>query len=253
MRKIIVAGNWKMNLVHKEALALFAELQAGLVQGGGLESVLVFPPYIYLKELMDMNKHNYVNVGAQNLSSESNGAFTGEISASMLSSLGIGYSLIGHSERRQFYGEDNQLLKKKVDQALSNEIKPVFCCGEKLAEREKGSHKKVVEDQLRDSLFHISPEDMMKVIIAYEPVWAIGTGVTANTEQAEDMHAHIRELVRGRYGDVMADEQHILYGGSCNASNAGELFKAGNVDGGLIGGASLKADEFLRIVSLANG
>jgi len=253
MRKIIVAGNWKMNLNFEEAKSLFMALNQADLSQNRLEKVLIFPPYPYLKPLLDMKDNEVIQVGAQNISSQEKGAFTGEVSANMLSSIGIKYTLVGHSERRALSGDTHELLKEKVNRALESGLIPVFCCGETLDQRENGSFKQVIENQLQESLFHLSNDDVSKVIIAYEPVWAIGTGKTASTAQAEEMHEFIRGVFSSIYGAELGEKLHILYGGSCNAANSSELFSSENVDGGLIGGASLKIDEFTEIISNLNG
>ena len=250
MRKIIVAGNWKMNNNLEEAKELFGSIVADAGHSKNLEKVLVFPPYPYLLPLKDMNSKDFIHLGSQNIADENKGAYTGEVSAGMIKSLGINYTLIGHSERRLYYGENGDILKKKIDMALSAGLTPVFCCGESLEERKKNIQEDVIEHQMEDALGHLDDEGMKKIIIAYEPVWAIGTGETATSEQAESMHAFIRSVIHANYGESIAENMHILYGGSCNAGNAKELFSCENVDGGLIGGASLKADEFLKIISL---
>lgn len=253
MRKIIVAGNWKMNLKFDEAKSLFESMNNADMNASRLEKVLIFPPYPYLKPLLDIKDNDALHLGAQNVSFEEKGAFTGEVSASMLSSLGIKYTLVGHSERRALFGETHEILKKKVDRALESGLTVVFCCGETLEQRESGTYKEAIEAQLVESLFHVSNAEAVKVIIAYEPVWAIGTGKTASTAQAEEMHKYIRGLFSEMYGVESADKLSILYGGSCNGANSIELFASENVDGGLIGGASLKVDEFSKIISNLNG
>lgn len=252
MRKIIVAGNWKMNTSRKEAKELFLAIQENAEKSKNLESVLIFPPFPFLSELKDLRKKMFIDVGSQNIASESKGAFTGEVSAAMIKSTDINYTLIGHSERRQYFFESPEILKRKVDLALENDLKVIFCCGELLQERKEGRQNDVIYSQIKESLFHLDVSSMSNIIIAYEPVWAIGTGETATSSQAEEMHAFIREKIFSKYGKEVSDEMHILYGGSCNSANAKELFTLKNVDGGLIGGASLKADEFLKIISLVN-
>jgi triosephosphate isomerase (TIM) len=248
MRKRIVAGNWKMNKTFFEAEELIAEIADALEETElGNNEVVICPPFPYLEVATDIAEESVVKVGAQNVSDHEDGAYTGEISASMLKSLELDYCIIGHSERRKYFMEDNALLRRKVDIVLFHEIQPIFCCGEILAEREAGKHFDVVKTQLEESVFHLPPEKFLKVVIAYEPVWAIGTGVNATPEQAQEMHAYIRQLVANKYGKPLAGETTILYGGSCNSKNAGELFARPDVDGGLIGGASLKSDEFLKI------
>ncbi|MEQ8324540.1 MAG: triose-phosphate isomerase [Vicingaceae bacterium] len=251
MRKKIVAGNWKMNLNYHEAIELFKSIKGGLERNLNLQSILLFPAYPFLDKLLEMNDLDYLHIGAQNVSSEQRGAFTGEVSAEMLSSMNVQYSLIGHSERRHFFKENHELLKNKVNQALSHNINPVFCCGESQEDRQTSNHEEIIERQLMESLFHTEVNDFRKCIIAYEPVWAIGTGQTASPEQAEEMHVFIRQLIAKKYGTSVSENTLILYGGSCNAANSEELFSLPNVDGGLIGGASLKAGEFLTILSNA--
>lgn len=254
MRKIIVAGNWKMNLSFEEAIELSKAISSGADGGENLESVLLFPAYPYLNAVKEQSaEKSFIHVGAQNIAAESSGAFTGEVSCEMIKSMGIDYTLIGHSERRKFFVETHEILKLKVDLAIENNLNSVFCCGETLEDRKSGDHFKIVEAQLVDSLFHVSESDFKNVIVAYEPVWAIGTGETATCDQAEEMHAFIRKIVKLNYSEQIASNLHILYGGSCNASNAEELFAQENIDGGLIGGASLKADVFLSIIRIANG
>ena len=208
--------------------------------------VIVAPPYIHLTEVAGCLSG--VGLSAQNCAAEEKGAFTGEVSAAMIRSTGAEYVILGHSERRSLFGEDDLLLKKKVKQALENGLVPIFCCGEVLEERESGKLLEVVKAQIETALFDLDAEDMATVIIAYEPVWAIGTGVVATPDQAQEMHAFIRQLVRDRYGEILAENLTILYGGSCKPSNARELFANPDVDGGLIGGASLNAEDFIAIV-----
>jgi triosephosphate isomerase len=250
MRKIIVAGNWKMNKLLNDATSLYNAIVDGAVSASRLDRVLIFPPYPFIYPLKLQIGKEFIHLGSQNIASEASGAYTGEVSASMIKSMGVNYTLVGHSERRTYFGDSNDILRKKVDLALLEGLIPIFCCGESLAERRAEIQEKIIEEQLKASLFHLEAKLMQGVIIAYEPVWAIGTGETATTEQAEQMHAFIRKLVLEKYGSEMAENTSILYGGSCNAGNAKELFSCENVDGGLIGGASLKADEFLKIISL---
>lgn len=258
MRKKIVAGNWKMNLSADEALALANELKVKIDHqldtkdpkiSDGLPQVLLFPPYVYLSRVLEVFR-NYqgVAVGVQNIHQEEKGAFTGEVSPLMVRSLGGTYTLIGHSERRIHFNEDDELLAKKIALALKNGLTPVYCCGEMLPDRETGKHFQLVADQLKKGVFWMNEKEIKNIIIAYEPVWAIGTGQTASPEQAQEMHAYIRQLISDQYSRKTADEMTILYGGSCNAKNAEELFAQQDVDGGLIGGASLKADDFFRII-----
>jgi len=214
----------------------------------GTIEVILCPPFVYLEMATDVAEECNFKVGAQNLSENEEGAFTGEISATMLESLEVEYCIIGHSERRKYFHEDNAMLKRKVDVALKHHIRPIFCCGEIITERETGRHFEVVRTQIKDSLFHLTSEQFPNIVIAYEPVWAIGTGLNATPEQAQEMHAFIRELIGEKFDESLAGETTILYGGSCNAKNAGMLFSQPDVDGGLIGGASLKPEEFIQIV-----
>jgi triosephosphate isomerase len=249
MRKRIVAGNWKMNKSFREAEELVASIADGLTHIVLHHTeVILCPPFTYLKMAIEKIRNSDFSVGAQNMYHEDYGAFTGEISPPMLQSLGVKYCIIGHSERRKYFKENHAFLAKKIAGALKHEIKPIFCCGELLPEREEGKHFEVVQRQLEESLFSLSDKEFCNVVIAYEPVWAIGTGVNATPEQAQEMHAFIRVLISKKYDPFTADNTSILYGGSCNAKNAKELFSQPDVDGGLIGGASLKAEEFLEIV-----
>jgi triosephosphate isomerase len=250
MRQKIVAGNWKMNKTFEEAENLITDIAEALddvdLKGAG---VILCPPSLYLEMASDVAYESNFTVGAQNIYPADSGAFTGEISPLMLKALNISSCIIGHSERRKYFGESNEFLRQKVDALLKHDLVPIFCCGEVLPERETGKHFDVVESQLEESLFHLPAKDFSKVIIAYEPVWAIGTGVTATNEQAQEMHAFIRKLIAAKYDSSIAEGTTILYGGSCNAKNARELFAQPDVDGGLIGGASLKAEEFIRIAT----
>jgi triosephosphate isomerase (TIM) len=249
MRKKIVAGNWKMNKSFFEAEELIADIAEALedMELNDTE-VVVCPPFVYLEMATDIAEESDIKVGGQNVNDKDSGAYTGEISAPMLQSMEVDYCIIGHSERRKYFSEDNAFLKRKVDAVLNHDIRPIFCCGELLAEREAGNHFDVVRTQLEESLFHLSSEQFYQVVIAYEPVWAIGTGVNASPEQAQEMHAFIRQLIAQKYDTEIANDTSILYGGSCNARNAAELFAQRDVDGGLIGGASLKAEEFIEII-----
>ncbi|MCB0478783.1 MAG: triose-phosphate isomerase [Crocinitomicaceae bacterium] len=242
MRKKIVAGNWKMNLNDSEASELIQNVNAEKINDVEL---IIFPPFLYLDRAV--NNSIQTKVGAQNCYPENSGAFTGEISPEQLQSVGVEFCLVGHSERRSILGESNAFLKSKVNALLSNQLQVVFCCGEVKEERESGVQNQIVKNQLEESLFHLSEEDFQNVIVAYEPVWAIGTGLTASSDQAEEMHAFIRSLIAQKYSESTAENTSILYGGSCNPTNAQELFSKENVDGGLIGGAALKADSFLAI------
>ena len=249
MRKKIIAGNWKMNKTFSEALTLAAEVQTlALVEVKNNTQIVLCVPFPFLDSIKKQLGNSSIAVGAQNCSEHEAGAFTGEVSAPMLSSMSIPYVIIGHSERRQYFGEDGKLLAKKVDVALRHNLIPIFCCGEPLAVREAGNHEQLVKQQVEEGLFHLSIEQIQKVVIAYEPVWAIGTGKTASSQQAQDMHAVIRQQLESKYGAAIAAEISILYGGSVKADNAKELFACADVDGGLVGGASLKAEEFAGII-----
>ena len=211
--------------------------------------VIVCPPFPYLEMTSDYIDDSYFMVGAQNVSDQESGAYTGEVSAAMLESMEIDYCIVGHSERRAYYGETDEIVARKVDQLLKHNLRPIVCCGEVLEEREGNRQFDVVKKQITDGLFHLSADEFGNVVIAYEPVWAIGTGKTATPDQAQEMHAFIRNLIAEKYGDEVAENTSILYGGSCKPSNAKELFANKDVDGGLIGGASLKADDFLAIAT----
>jgi len=250
MRKKIVAGNWKMNKNFQDAEDLMFEIVDELTEkGSGDTEVIICPPAVYLEMSSDIAAENGFLVGAQNLSQWESGAYTGEISASMLHSMGISHCILGHSERRTYFGENDKIIAAKVDLALKNGIIPIYCCGEVLGERQAEKHFDVVRSQVSEALFHLGKEAVSQVIIAYEPVWAIGTGVTASSAQAQEMHAFIRSLLTEKYGSEVSSEISILYGGSCNAKNASELFANADVDGGLIGGAALKATDFVAIVN----
>lgn len=249
MRKKIVAGNWKMNKTFREAEDLITEIADGLENFDLHENeVVLCPPFLYLEMATDIAKESKFKTGAQNIYDAGQGAFTGEISAVMLRALEVDYCIIGHSERRKYFNEDHAFLSRKVQAALNNHIQPIFCCGEVLPERDAGIHFNVVKEQLEESVFFLSAEEFKQVVIAYEPVWAIGTGINATPDQAQEMHAFIRGMISGKYGSQVADDTSILYGGSCNAGNAKELFGNPDVDGGLIGGASLNSGEFLQII-----
>lgn len=221
MRKSIVAGNWKMNKGFEEAEDLIDELLE-LMDDNALENpeMVIFPPFPYLELATDLSDEILISVGAQNVSNHEAGAYTGEISASMLNSIGVKYCIVGHSERRKYFNETAKLIKAKVDLLLVNELFVIFCCGELLDERNNSNHFKVVKKQIEESLFHLSEEELSNIVIAYEPVWAIGTGATATTEQAQEMHAYIRNLLKDKYSPELANNTSILYGGSCNANNA---------------------------------
>ena len=253
MRTKIVAGNWKMNKNFSEADDLLTEILDMIDEKGKPEEVdvVICPPYLYLEMASDMAEDSPVFIGAQNVSQFESGAYTGEVSAAMLRSMHVDFAIIGHSERRKYFGETDEMLLGKVNASLKHDVLPIFCCGEVLAEREAGKHFDVVKAQLENTIFNLDPEEFNRVIIAYEPVWAIGTGVNATPEQAQEMHFFIRDLVWKKFGAEMANDKSILYGGSCNSKNAKELFEMPDVDGGLIGGASLTAAEFVKIVNAA--
>lgn len=249
MRKKIVAANWKMNLTLNEGAELVNEIFKGLPVLNEDKKVVIAPPYLHIVQTGEqLSGMIDVCLGAQNCHSENSGAYTGEVSAGMLKSAGVEYVILGHSERREYSNESDAIVAKKVNQALANDMQVIFCCGEPLEVRDADTQNNYVESQVKAGLFHLSEEQLKNVAIAYEPIWAIGTGRVASAQQAQDMHAHIRGVIRAQYGDDAATEMSILYGGSCKPSNAAELFSCDDVDGGLIGGASLKAPEFLGIV-----
>ena len=249
MRKQIAAANWKMNLTQQQAIELLSEINQKNISLFEDQQVVFGVPFPYLllaNELIKTKKGFYI--AAQNCYTKDSGAFTGEVSAPMLSSCNIEYVIIGHSERREYFNEDNSTLAKKVDACLANKLKPIFCCGESLAIRESGKQNEFVENQLKESLFHLESDAIENFIIAYEPIWAIGTGKTASAEQAQEMHANIRNVFAQKYGEKVAETVSILYGGSVKANNAKEIFGKPDVDGGLVGGASLNASEFAEII-----
>ncbi|MDD3194999.1 MAG: triose-phosphate isomerase [Paludibacter sp.] len=248
MRKNIVAGNWKMNKTLQEGMALAAELNEVLKGAAVNCDVVIGTPFIHLASVAAAVDATKIGVAAQNCADKESGAYTGEISAAMVKSTGAAYVILGHSERRAYYGETAAILKTKVELALKNELTPIFCIGEVLAEREAEKHFEVVKEQIEASLFDLSAEDFGKIVLAYEPVWAIGTGKTASSAQAQEMHAFIRQTLVAKFGKEVADNTSILYGGSCNPANAKELFANPDVDGGLIGGASLKVADFKAII-----
>ncbi len=248
MRKKIVAGNWKMNKNLQEGVALATELNDILKAEKPNCDVVICTPFIHLATVSNIIDHSVIGLGAENCADKASGAFTGEVSAEMVKSTGAEYVILGHSERREYYHETPEILKEKVDLALANGLKIIFCIGESLAQREANEQNAVVKAELEGSVFHLSAEDFAKIVIAYEPIWAIGTGKTATSDQAEEIHAYIRSIVAEKYGNEVADNTSILYGGSCKASNAPELFAKKDIDGGLIGGASLKAADFKGII-----
>ena len=248
MRKNIVAGNWKMNKTLQEGLALATELNNVLADVAPNCEVVIGTPFIHLASVAAAVDTSKIHVAAQNCAEKESGAFTGEVSAAMVKSTGAEYVILGHSERRAYYGETYEILKNKVLLALKNELIPIFCIGELKEEREANQQNEVVKAQLEGSVFNLSEEDFSKIVLAYEPVWAIGTGLTASPAQAQEIHAFIRSLIADKYGKEVAENTSILYGGSANPGNAKELFSNPDVDGGLIGGASLKAPDFKAII-----
>ncbi len=249
MRKNIVAGNWKMNTTVAEGVALAKEVNEALAGAAPKCDVVVCVPFTHLCPVAAAIDQTRLGLGAENCADHKSGAYTGEVSAPMVASTGATYVILGHSERRQYYGETSETLREKVALALENGLTPIFCIGEVLEERENGTFNEVVRKQVEEGLFNLSAEDFGKIVLAYEPVWAIGTGKTATPEQAEDMHAWIRSVIAGKYGNEVAENTSILYGGSCKPGNAAELFAKPDIDGGLIGGAALKCADFMGIVN----
>jgi triosephosphate isomerase len=249
MRKQIAAANWKMNLSYQDGEKLLNEiLSANINLGPHQQAIFAVPfPYLIMANSVVAEEYNY-EIAAQNCNDKKSGAYTGEVSAEMLHSIGVKYCILGHSERREYYFETNKLLADKVNICLQNNITPIFCCGEPLRIREENNQDHFVQQQLEESLFHLTEEQVRTIIIAYEPIWAIGTGKTATTEQAQEMHKHLRSVLATKYGQEAADEVPILYGGSVKANNASELFSCPDVDGGLVGGASLIAKDFVEII-----
>ncbi|MES2778513.1 MAG: triose-phosphate isomerase [Bacteroidota bacterium] len=250
MRKKIIAGNWKMNKTFEEGMGLVTEI-VGMVKDeyNGSAQVVVIPPFVHINAVSRMvTEYNNIFSGAQNCSNHDSGAYTGEVSAAMIKSCGAAFVIIGHSERRQYFGEHNDWLAKKTDAVLKNGLTPIYCCGETLEEREANKHFDVLKSQVSEGLFHLTAEQFANVVIAYEPVWAIGTGKTASTAQAQEVHAFIRNLVTEKYDATTADNLTIQYGGSVKADNAAELFSAPDIDGALVGGAALQSRSFVDIV-----
>ena len=245
MRKHIVAGNWKMNLNLQEGVELAKELNETLKKEKPNCDVIICTPFIHLATVAPMLDREVITLGAENCADKAKGAYTGEVSAEMVKSTGASHVILGHSERREYYGETPEILKEKVQLALQNNLEIIFCVGESLEQREAGKQNEVVKAELEGSVFNLSAEEFKHIVIAYEPIWAIGTGKTATAEQAEDIHAFIRSTIEEKYGKDMAAQTSILYGGSCKPSNARELFSKPDIDGGLIGGAALKAADFL--------
>lgn len=248
MRKNIVAGNWKMNKTLQEGLTLAKGIEAALAGKKVNCDVIIGTPFIHLASITQTIDTNKIGVAAENCADKASGAYTGEVSAAMVASTGAKYVILGHSERRAYYHETPEILKEKVLLALANNLTPIFCIGEVLEEREAGKHFDVVKAQIEGSLFNLTAEEFGKIILAYEPVWAIGTGKTATAAQAQEMHAFIRQTLADKYGKEVAENCSILYGGSCKPSNAKELFANPDVDGGLIGGAALEVESFMGII-----
>jgi len=248
MRKKIVAGNWKMNKTLQEAEALVKEIISGCADEDTVTKVL-FPPFVFIQDLASLTKEKKgISIGAQNCYHLESGAYTGEVSANAIASVGGTHVIVGHSERRMYFNESHEELRQKIELIFKNNLTPIYCVGEKLNERKSNNYFHAVKKQIEEVIFHFSEAQMKKCVLAYEPVWAIGTGETATPEQAQEMHSFIRLAVAEKFGQAVASEISILYGGSCNAGNAKELFACADVDGGLIGGASLKAGEFLSII-----
>ena len=259
MRKRIVAGNWKMNKTHQDGMELLMQLFK-LVEGEEimledtgmkLPEIVIAPPYVLLSDVCGFAQAWEAKVAAQNCSSENDGAFTGEVSASMLKSINADYVIIGHSERRNYFGETNQIVAKKISRALENNLLVICCIGESQTERESGKEFQTITHQLEECLFHLSNEQIKNIVIAYEPVWAIGTGKNATPEQAQEVHNYIRSVISGKFGKEISENISILYGGSCNPKNAKSIFSQPDVDGGLIGGASLIAKDFVEVIKAA--
>jgi triosephosphate isomerase (TIM) len=250
MRKKIVAGNWKCNTTLQEGLQLAKDVDKLVAEKGAKDVVVVLGvPFTHLSKVIETVDPSRIGVASQNCAAESKGAFTGEVSAAMVKSAGAGYVILGHSERREYYGETSETLNKKIALALENGLTPIYCCGEPLKIRQAGTQSAFVKQQMDETIFTLPEKEFKKIVIAYEPIWAIGTGVTASSEQAQEMHVFLRKTIAAKLGGEIAANTSILYGGSCNAKNAAELFANPDVDGGLIGGASLKADDFIQIVN----
>jgi triosephosphate isomerase len=254
MRKNIVAGNWKMNMDLEKGIQLFNEIQQLLKEEvKGDQEVIICSPYIHLSSLSQLvGPSSNLSIGAQNCHQADSGAYTGEVSASMIASTGAAYVIIGHSERRLYFSESNSILAQKLDAVLKNGMAPIFCIGETLEQRNNTTYFEVIKEQLTEASFHLQGAEYSKMILAYEPVWAIGTGLTASPEQAQEIHSFIRSLLANKYDQDLANNMTILYGGSCNPKNASELFAKSDIDGGLIGGASLKARDFVDIIKALN-
>ena len=250
MRQKIVAGNWKCNTNLQEGIELAKAVDTIVASEGADDVVVVLgTPFTHITKVVETVNTDRIGVAAQNCAAEAKGAYTGEISAEMVKSTGAEYVILGHSERREYYGETSETLNKKVALALENKLTPIYCCGEALDIRKAGTQNEFVKNQLDETVFNLSADDFKKIVIAYEPIWAIGTGVTASSDQAQEIHAFIRSAIAEKFGNEIAEETSILYGGSCKPSNAKELFANKDVDGGLIGGASMKAEDFVGIIN----
>jgi len=249
MRNKIVAGNWKMNLNYEEAIQLGTNLNAWIADNQPTAEVIIAPSFIYLQTLLEAVDEQYLKIASQDVSAHEKGAYTGDVSAEQLDSIGLDFAIVGHSERRDYQGESDTIIAEKLKQAFKHQINPIFCVGEKLEEREAGDHFSVVKTQVLNALTYQDKEDLSRLIIAYEPVWAIGTGKTATPEQAQEIHAFIRKVLNDEFGVEVANNTSILYGGSVNAANADEIFSQPDIDGGLVGGASLKYDDFVQIIA----
>ncbi len=250
MRNKIVAGNWKMNTTISEGKKLVIDILSAIEDMNLQDKKVVFAsPFISLSSIAKLvNYVENVYVGSQNISSHESGAYTGEISANMLAAAGVKFAIVGHSERREYFSETNQVLAEKVSQSIDHRLIPIYCCGEVLEERKNGNFKSVIKSQIEEGLFHLTPTDFSRVVIAYEPVWAIGTGETASPDQAQEVHAFIRQLISEKYGEAIAELTSILYGGSMKPDNAKRLMTMPDIDGGLVGGASLNASDFVKII-----
>jgi triosephosphate isomerase len=250
MRQRIVAGNWKMNKLLADGLQLAADILVNLEKNPPNLTVILCPPYVHLADLAKMLKGcSYIKLGAQNCHIKDEGAYTGEVSVPMIASVGIDYVIAGHSERRQFFGETDQVVSQKVKAILTHGLHPIFCCGEPLDIRQQNKHFDFVQKQLNESILNLPPDELKSIVIAYEPIWAIGTGVNASPQQAQEMHGFIRGILKQKFGNDIADTMPILYGGSVKPDNAGGLFSQPDVDGGLVGGASLVAGDFVKIIA----
>ncbi|HBJ77033.1 MAG TPA: triose-phosphate isomerase [Porphyromonadaceae bacterium] len=250
MRKKVLAGNWKMHMGFAEGMELLTKIKEGLAGETPKCEVIIGTPFIHLAAASELVKDTPIKISAQNCSDREWGALTGEVCAGMIVSTGAKYVILGHSERRSFFNETPDLLRAKIDRAMSFGLSPIFCVGENLKEREAGEQLEVVRRQIEASLFEMPEDAFRRVIIAYEPIWAIGTGKVATMQQAEEMHAYIRKIVNERFGEEIAEDCSILYGGSCNPNNAKDIFANPDVDGGLIGGASLKSEDFLKLIEI---